>query len=157
MPGVKPKYTIDTCSLTEMRRVYPPDVFPGAWKKLGSLADSGILVSIEEVSEELKHQEDDVYEWACQHSSIFHPLDGPVQKQARKILSTHANLVDLKRRRSGADPFLIAHAIISKCTVVTEEKPSGGPDKFKIPDVCRAYHIECIKILDMFRKEGLRL
>ena len=52
---------------------------------------------------------------------------------------------------------LCAHAILRKCVVVTEEKPSGGPDKSKIPDVCRAYSVECIRVLDMFRREGLRL
>jgi hypothetical protein len=157
MPCTKPKYTIDTCSLTAMRSVYPPDVFPGAWTKLDNLADAGVLVSIEDVLEELKHQEDDVCDWARKHPSIFHALDGPVQQKVREILRTHGNLVDIKRRKSGADPFVIAHAILNKCIVVTEEKPSGGPDKSKIPDVCKAYNVECIRVLDMFRREGLRL
>ena len=141
-----------------MRRIYPPDVFPGAWAKLSSLADLGLLVSIEEVSEELKCQEDDIVcEWAREHSAIFHALDGPVQKIAREILSTHSNLVDLKRHKSGADSFVVAHAILNKCTVVTEENPSGGTNKSKIPDVCRAYNVECIKLLEMLRRERLCL
>ncbi|MCD4728711.1 MAG: DUF4411 family protein [Pirellulales bacterium] len=143
-----------------MRRVYPPDVFPGAWAKLDSLADSGLLVSNEEVLEELNRQEDradEVCEWARCHVVIFHALDGPIQERVREILRSHPNLVDLKRRKSGADPFVVAHAILEKCAVVTEENPSGGPNKVKIPDVCKAYNIECIKVLEMFRRETLRL
>ena len=74
-----PKYTIDTCSFTAMRRVYPEDV------------------------------------------------------------------------------FVIAAAIVHGCSVVTEEKPSGGPGKVKIPDVCKALKIECLNMLGMLRREGMRL
>ena len=152
-----PKYTIDTCSLTAMRRVYPEDVFPSAWRKLSGLAESGVLVSLELVLNELEAQDDVVFQWAENYRAVFHPLDEAVQREARRVLSTHQNLLDLKRRKSGADPFVVAHAIVNRCAVVTEEKPSGGPHKSKIPDVCKAYHVECITILEMFRKEGLRL
>ena len=54
MPKSKAKYTIDTCSLTAMNRIYPKDVFPGAWNKLDELADNGLLISIENVLDELK-------------------------------------------------------------------------------------------------------
>ena len=66
-------------------------------------------------------------------------------------------MLDLKKSKSGADPFLIAVAMLHKCSIVTEEKPSGGPHKSKIPDVCKAYSIECIPLLEMLRRECLRL
>lgn len=140
-----------------MRRTYPADIFPGAWEKLNELAELGILISAEDVFEELKVQDDEILEWANEYQSIFLPLDDHIQKQASKILQTHKNLVDLKKRKSGADPFVIATAIIKRCIIVTEEKPSGGPHKSKIPDVCKAYKVEYISILEMFRREKLRL
>ena len=140
-----------------MRRIYPKDVFPGAWNKLQELVRSGILISLELVLEELKYQDDEVLSWAKENLEIFLPLDEAIQKKAKEILKTHKNLIDLKRRKSGVDPFLIASAAINRCAVITEEKPSGGPHKSKIPDVCRAYNVECLAILEMFRKEGLRL
>jgi hypothetical protein len=154
--GVSPKYTIDTCSLTAMRRVYPADVFPSAWEKLDELAASGILISTEQVFEELREQDDDAFGWAKRFREIFLPLDGEIQEAARRILTTHGNLIDLKRRKSGADPFVVSTALINSCAVVTEEKPSGGPNKSKIPDVCIAYGVECINVLEMLRREGFK-
>ncbi len=140
-----------------MRRIYPADIFPGAWEKLNELAEAEILISAEDVFEELKVKDDEILEWANEHQEIFVPLDGHIQEQATKILQAHSNLVDLKKRKSGADHFVIAAAIIKRCIIVTEEKPSGGPHKSKIPDVCKAYKVEYISILEMFRREKLRL
>jgi len=139
-----------------MRRVYPRDVFPSAWEKLEDLAESKIIASTEDVLEEIKTQDDEILEWANEHKEIFYPLSEEIQHGAIKILETHDNLIDLKQRKSGADPFVIATAIVHSCTVVTEEKPSGGPNRSKIPDVCKDYGIKCINILDMLRDEGLR-
>lgn len=152
-----PKYTIDTCSFTAMRRVYPEDVFPGAWRKLNELAESRVIISIDEVLEELQAEDDEVTKWAKRHAAIFLPLDAYVQTEAKKILAAHPTLVDLKKRKSGADPFVIAAGIVHGCSVVTEEKPSGGPSKVKIPDVCKALKIECLNMLGMLRREGMRL
>jgi hypothetical protein len=140
-----------------MHREYPLDVFPGAWALLENLAASGSLVSSDEVPTELRNEDDDVYAWAKGHETIFLPLSHEVQNKAKEILRTHPNLVDLKKRKSGADPFLIATAVLLNCSLVTEEKPSGGPNRSKIPDVCRYYHVDCFGILEMLRREGLRL
>ncbi|MDA3823219.1 MAG: DUF4411 family protein [Bacteroidales bacterium] len=150
------KYIIDTCSLTAMRRVYPRDVFPSAWDKLDELAESKTIASTEDVLEEIKSQDDEILEWANEYEEIFHPLSEEIQLSAIKILETHENLIDLKKKKSGADPFVIATAMVHSCAVVTEEKPSGGPSKSKIPDVCLDYGVKCMKILDMLRIEGLR-
>lgn len=104
-------------------------VFPSAWKKLDELAAEEIVISSELVLFELESQDDYVTVWAKAHSPNFLPLDTAVQLQAKEILKSHKNLVDLKRRKSSADPFIIALAMTSACTVVTEEKPSGGPPK----------------------------
>jgi len=151
------RYIVDTCSFTALQRVYPTDVFPGVWDLMDKLASEGIIGSVEDVMEELKSQDDSIYKWANLHKEIFLPLDGEIQVQASKILKTHENLIDLKKRKSGADPFIVATAVVMSGTVVTEEKPSGGPQKVKIPDVCKAYKIPCITILELLRGEGLKL
>ena len=151
------KYVIDTCSFTAIQRVYPTDVFPGVWDLMDKLAENGIIGSVEDIMEELKSQDDFLHKWAKKHKGIFLPLDGQIQTHATAILGTHENLIDLKKRKSGADPFIIAAAIVTSSTVVTEEKPSGGPHKVKIPDVCKAYKVPCITVLDLLRAEGLKL
>ena len=157
MSGPTAQYGIDTCSLTALRRVYPNDVFPGVWAKVSMLAHVDILTAIELVLTELEVEDDEIWQWARTNASMFCPLDEPIQLKASKILSTHPNLIDLKRRKSAADPFIVAHAIVHSCVVVTEEKPSGGPHRSKIPDVCKAYGIGCIPLIEMLRREGLRL
>lgn len=154
-----PQYVIDTCSLTALRRVYPIDVFPSVWSKLDDLVASRSLMSAEDVLEEIKVQDDELSEWASANEHIFYPLDHAVQNIARDILESHPNIIDFKKTKagSGADPFVIATAIHLSCVVVTEEDPSGGPHKSKIPDVCRAKGVGCIKVLEMLRKTGLRI
>lgn len=141
-----------------MRRVYPFDIFPAVWERMSQWADNGVIDSIELVYDELAAQDDEVLDWAEDHKHIFTQLDEAVQEQASRVLSTHGNLVDLKRRKSGADPFLIGHAIVHGTTVVTEERPVGpGAKLVKIPNVCPAYSVYCIKLLDLFRAEGFSI
>jgi hypothetical protein len=140
-----------------MKRVYPFEIFPSVWDKISELAIDGILISCEDVYEELNTQDDELVPWADEHLSIFKPIDIKIQIEVAKILGTHSNLLDLKNKKSSADPFIIAVAKVNDCIVVTEEQPSGGPHKSKIPDVCRYYGIRCIKLLDILAEEGLRI
>ena len=156
--GSELRYTIDTCSLTQMRRVYPVDIFPAVWERMSQWADDGVIGSIELVYDELAAQDDEVLDWAKCHKHIFTQLDEAVQEEGSRVLSTHSNLVDLKRRKSGADPFVIGHAIVHGTTIVTEEKLVGpGTKLVKIPNVCQAYSVYCIKLLDLLRAEGFSI
>lgn len=152
-----PKYVIDTCSLTALRRVYPSDVFPGVWAKVEQLVDDGVMASCELVLDELNAQDDEVSVWAADRTQIFLPLVAQIQNAATSLLRQFPTLIDLRRRKSGADPFVIATAQILGCAVVTEEKRSGGPPAVKIPDVCAAFGIACVPVLQVLRSEGLSL
>lgn len=152
-----PKFVIDTCSLTKMRHTYPQDVFPSAWTKLTELAEKKSLISAEDIYEELKAFDDEILQWAEDQDDFFYPLDQDVQKIATTILTQYPGVIDLKKNKSSADPFLIATAIHTGCIVVTEEKPSNSPTKIKIPTVCQALDVECINILEMFRRESLKI
>lgn len=147
---------IDTCSLTKMRHTYPRDVFPAAWELLTEIAQTGVLISVDDVLEELSLFDDEILQWATEQGQVFLPLLENIQARAVEVLSSHPGILDLKKNKSSADPFVIATAIEHSCTVVTEEKPSNSPIRHKIPNVCRDYSVECIPILDMFRREGLR-
>lgn len=151
------KYAVDTCSFTALTRTYPRDVFPTVWKKVEQLIEDRIICSSEEVYIEISAQDDDLFEWAKARRHIFLPIDHQIQQAVTRVLSSHPTLLDLKKNKSGADAFLISVAMINECHVVTEERPSGGLPKAKIPDVCKAYNIECIYVLEMLRREGLRL
>jgi Domain of unknown function (DUF4411) len=150
-------YVIDTCSLIAMTETYPIDVFPGVWSKVEDLVDRNILISVEDVLVELSSKDDDIHKWAKSRGGIFRELDGDIQYSAIEILTSHPNLLDLKNKKSSADPFLIAVARANGGIVVTEEVYSGGPDRPKIPDVCKHYNIDCINLLTMLRNEKLKL
>lgn len=148
-------YVVDTCSFTELRRAYPQKGFPEVWALVDRLAAEGRLLSVEEVAVELDAYDDEVSEWADAHEPLFLPLSEDVQKAAIAILAKYPSLVDVKKRKSSADPFVIAVAIVRDAIVVTQEKPSGGPGKVKIPDVCKALKVPCITLLQLLLDEGL--
>ena len=152
------KYVVDTCSFTTLRRLYPQDVFPGAWQAVTEMADNGVIISSHEVLLELENQEDIITEWARKNQSIFKPLLFDIQQKASDILSKYPNLLDLHNSKSNADPFLIATAIIYKCSIVTEELPAGlGAKLLKIPNICKELNIDYIHLLDLFRIEKVQL
>lgn len=150
-------YIIDTCSFVAITETYPKDVFPGVWEKVDDMIEMGIILSADDVYEELASKDDDLFAWAKQRNQIFLPLSDYIQDHAIEILDTYANLIDIKNNKSSADPFLIATAIHKAGTVVTEEDFSGGPNRSKIPDVCKYYNVECINLLEMLRRERLKL
>lgn len=156
--AINAKYVIDTCSLLALNRVYPLDVVPGAWDAINELAESGIVISSNEIYLELENQDDNVFIWAKNHKQIFLPLQRDIQEKATEILRSFPTLIDVFQSKSSADPFLIATAIVHSCSVVTEEKPTG-PDskKVKIPNVCRSLNVPCINFLEMMRLERIRL
>lgn len=153
-----PKYVIDTCSFTALRRIYPYDVFPGAWEAVSKMAENGIIISSTEVLIELQAQEDLIADWAKGHKHIFIPLTVDIQKKASEILQKYPNLLDLNNLKSNADPFIIATALLHNCSVVTEEGPTGNGAKIiRIPNVCSSMGVNYLKLLDLLRAEQVRL
>jgi hypothetical protein len=152
------KYSLDTSAiLNAWRRHYPPDVFPSLWQKIDELIRRGVLIASEEVLVELERKDDEVYRWVQERSQMFVAIDGSVQQVVRQILGAYPRLVDTRRNRSGADPFVIALAQIEGCAVVTYETPSNDPSKPRIPDVCAARGIRCIGFLELIREQGWRI
>lgn len=129
-------YVIDTCSFTQLKRAYPNDVFPSVWSAVDHSISAGKFRSIELVLDELEAFDDELLDWAKKRKYIFTQLDAATQKCATDILARHTTILDMKKKKSSADPFLIAFAETRSAVVVTEEKFSGGPNKEKIPDVC---------------------
>lgn len=151
------KYSIDTSALIESYvRDFPPDIFPPVWEKLEELIDAGDLKAIEEVQYELEKKDDDVFNWAVNHGKLFLPTSIKIQEAVKSILKQHKTLIDTRKNRSGADPFVIALAQVEGLIVVTAEGLSGSLDRPKIPDVCKALGIQYYSMIDLFREEKWR-
>lgn len=153
------RYSLDTSALLNAwQRNYPPDVFPTLWQNLDGLVSNGILIATEEVLVELEKKAGNaVHNWAKQRSAMFVPIDGQIQQVVSTILQNYPRLIDNRTNRSGADPFVIALAVIERCTVLTGERPSGNPAKPKIPDVCAGMGVRCIGMVDLIREQNWRV
>ena len=152
------RYCFDTSALlTAWRRNYPPDVFPSLWSNLVALIESGNAIAPDEVRVELERKDDEVLSWARQRPHMFYPINNHVQQVVRDILRKYPRLVDTRKNRSGADPFVIALAIVEGCTVVTNEGMSNSPTKPNIPDVCDSLKVHCIDMVTLARTEKWKI
>lgn len=149
------RYSIDTSAILEAwRRQYPPDVIPALWDGLDDLITSGDLRATEEVLHDLERKDDEVFQWSRDRRDLFVEVDSPIQSAVKAILRNHRKLLDTRKSRSGADPFVIALAQLNNATVVTNERTTGRAERPNIPDVCNALRIRCINILELIREQG---
>jgi len=160
-------YVIDASSLIRIKpEDYPQDIFVSLWSNMENLVKEGRLKSSILVFDELKRKDDNIYKWAKKNKNmLFIDITPQQTKIVKEILKTDdfRALVDHRAQGGEADPFIIAIALEKdvqqtltsfnkKKIVVTEEKLRGN--KITIPYVCQHFGIECIKIFDMFRREG---
>ncbi|MDE2793566.1 MAG: DUF4411 family protein [Gemmatimonadota bacterium] len=105
------RFSIDTSAILDgWTRHYPREAFPGLWRHLEELIRSGDLRASEEVRHELEKKEDEAFAWARGQEGFFVPMDDEIQDAVSAILAVHPRLLDTRRGRSGADPFVIALA-----------------------------------------------
>ncbi|MCP3961536.1 MAG: DUF4411 family protein [bacterium] len=71
--------------LTAWVESYAPDVFPSFWDLLTPVLDAGLIVSPEEVREELKSPAD-LKAWAKARSGMFRDLDLEVQDSLKVVV-----------------------------------------------------------------------
>jgi hypothetical protein len=67
------------------------------------------------------------------------------------VLNAYPKLIDSSKNRSMCDPWVIALAQLQGCKVVTEES-RGSEKRPKIPDVCDALGINCLRIADLIEE-----
>ena len=134
-------------------RYYPIDVFPALWQKIEALVNQGQIIAPDEVYREIERKDDELFRWAKTRKTMFKPLDEATQVTVKEILGKFPRLVDTRKDRSRADPFVIALAKTSGSILVTGEH-GGTPEKPKIPTVCHALNIRPMNILQLIRSQG---
>lgn len=156
------KYLMDANALIQAAdRYYREPEFPGYWVWIRLLAKNGTLASVQAVRAELTsprvsaladtlpagtfRAEDSAVELELSHVSLWVDEHQAFTQRAKD------------RFRRGADCHLIAAAKAYGSTIVTYERPEPkSMSSVKIPDVCRAFNVECIYPEDMLRREGAR-
>jgi len=148
-----PLYCFDTSAfLDAWNRYYPPDVFPQLWTAIEEQIAAGALIATEEVRVELAKKDDGLFKWAKKQQRLFCDLDEPQQISAAEVLGRFPKLIDTRKGRSGADPFVIALARVRGAIVVTGENDDGTAERPKIPTVCSAFDVRYLRMLAFIRE-----
>jgi len=165
-------YVVDSNFFIQAHRdYYPLDVTFSFWDKVKRLAESGLIISIDKVREELytnkKEEEKDELEKWCRAN-----LSNDFFKDTSQIMTSYGQVSNWAVSKSGqytpaaineflgvdeADAFVISYALsdLNNRIVVTQEVSSPDSKKsIKIPDVCIAFNIPVMNTIQMFRNLG---
>ncbi len=159
-------YVVDTNFFIQAHRVtYPLDVVPSFWNKVKELADSGKIISIDKVKNEIFKNDDELKEW-CKNNlpsefwkdSSKNPLEyGQIAAWGASQTSRYTqNAIQEFLDAEEADAFLMAFTLADLLNrkVITYERPSNKKNKIKIPDVCAVFGIKYLDPIAMFRELG---
>ncbi len=105
---------------------------------------------------EIRKKDDSLAEYCEARLEMFVEIkDNIIQNYVIEILRKYPRLVDTKKDRDGADPFVIAFAQTGTPyhTVVTEEK-GGGLKSPRIPFVCQHKNIRCINLVQLIIEQS---
>lgn len=145
------------------RSTYPLDVALGFWDKVKSLAESGVIVSIDKVRDELYDKNDDLEDWCKRNlpDGFFKDTSSVMAEYARVSAwayskSSHflPNALNEFLDAGEADAFLIAYTLAgtnTRCIVTQEVSNPQRKNKVKIPDCCDNLNVSYVNVMDMFR------
>ena len=151
-------YCLDTNVLIQgWNEYYRMSIAPKYWDNLSRLSERKKLFCTMEVKREIERTDDGLKEWAKDHPHLFMEIDSEVQKHIRSIMKEYPTLVSVCKRRSVADPWVIAHAMSMQATVVTKEEPPAKRTKIKIPHVCDALGVTWINDFGMVEELKIKL
>jgi len=147
-------YCLDANVLIQAwQKYYSPKFCPDYWNILMELGTQKRIFLPEAVYDEITRTEDDLSKWLKLSTIPIFKIDEHVTQCLQSIFShdpLHKNLVDNTKSRSLADPWVIAHAINEKATVVTKEEKvtAFNSHKIKIPNVCENMGVRWINDFD---------
>ncbi len=142
------------------QKYYSPKFCPDYWLILNELGKQKIIFLPEYVYEEIIRTDDDLSKWLKKSDIPIHKISESVTKCLKSIYSfnpIHKNLVDNTKARSLADPWIIAHAIDERATVVTKEDKvtAINSNKIKIPNVCDNMSVRWINDFQFIEELGI--
>jgi hypothetical protein len=140
---------------------YGIDFCPAFWDWLIERNATGLVFSIEKVSDEIYSGSDELSAWAAQRGPAFFlkpdkallPALGSISQWATSQAYEPAAVSTFLQV---ADYYLVAHAFAHRHTVVTHEVPSASTRKIKIPNACIGLGVKCMTPFAMLRHERAR-
>ena len=153
-------YVFDSSALMHLFDYYYESRFPTLWKRFYQFVESGQIVSVREVKNEIyghHNKERRINQWAKQSSELFTTPTLEEMQFVQEIFEVeHFQVIisrkNLLRGKPVADPFVIAKAKVINGTVVTNEanKLHGA----KIPNICEHFNVKCANLEKFMEVEG---
>jgi hypothetical protein len=149
------KYLLDANVFIQAKDLYyRPDICPGFWDWLED-GVQGSFGTIDRVRDELVVGKDYVSTWFKGHkgaSWIAATTDEATQVAFQQVTTwVSAGLLTPEKIKflSCADPWLVAHAVATKASVVTLEMPKNSPNKVSLVDACVHFKVATLKTWDL--------
>ena len=160
-------YVVDSNFFIQAHRViYPLDVAVSFWEKVGSLANNGLIVSIDKVKNELYQNDDELKNW-CKNN-----LPEGFFKNSTELIPEYSQVVNWAVSKNShylqkaldefldadeADAWLVAYGLKYTCPITTYEKSQPeGRRKIKIPEPCDSLGVSYVDTIEMFRQLGIQ-
>lgn len=160
-------YVIDANVFIAAKRIYYGlDFCPGYWQALIWHHQHGRLCSIDKVQSEIEHGADDLWEWVKNElgNSAFASTSSPdvitaYSDMAAWVMAQPQFLDYAKNEfQQVADGWLAAYAKSRGAVLVTLEVfDPVVRKKVPLPNVCRAFDVECITPFEMLRRLDVKL
>lgn len=158
------RFCLDTNVLIQAKNgPYPFDIVPAFWNWLDEQFESGAIYSSVFVFDELAQYDDELSEWVKTRKQYFVEPDEAVQEKYAEVINwvqqNSRSEAESEKFLAGADPWVIAHALVSGDMLVTHEKRVGeNSKKIKIPNVCERFgHTSCINTYQLMRQLNAHL
>ena len=160
-------YIADSNFFIQAHRVsYPLDIAHSFWNKVKQLAESGKIISIDKVRDEIFDKNDALKDWCNINLPVgFFKDTTSTMDEYRQVISWAVsrnnhylpNAINEFLASEEADAFIVAYALsdsINRVVVTQEISEPYRRNKVKIPDACIALKVQYVNLMDMFRQLG---
>ena len=147
-------YVVDSNFFIQAHRVsYPLDIAFSFWNKVKELANSGKIISIDKVKDELYDKNDDLEDWCKVNlaEDFFKSTDdvmaeyGQVTSWAISMNNHYLpNALNEFLDADEADAFLVAYSLAddeNRVLVTHEDSQPKRKNKIKIPEACSPFNV----------------
>lgn len=150
------QYCIDTSALIDLKP-YWRETFPTLWQDIERLvAEKRLLAPVSVLGELADYQgsADVILRWARRHRSMFVALELEQQRLLRKYSSVLQQIVDPRKIKEDADPYVVVLAKVEGCAVIASQRRRKElSQRMKIPDACDVLRINRLSLQEWFQKE----
>lgn len=162
-------YVVDSNFFIQAHRAtYPLDVATSFWNKVKELAQSGTIISIDKVKNELFDKNDDLEEWCVENlpSDFFKSSSSALGEYG--LISSWAssnqyhylpNAINEFLDVDEADAFLVAFVLedVENRVLITHEvSDPRRRNKIKMPEPCNHFGVKYMNTIEMFRTLGIQ-